>query len=79
MESLKKLSTVLLITAFMSSQALYAGVDASKLKNTADKQALIPVLIAVCLAATIVTCEGKAEQTTSDGTKTSGTVKVEVK
>lgn len=78
METLKKLSTVLLITAFMSSQALYADVDASKLKNTDDKQALLPILIAVCIA-TMVTCEAKGEQTTSDGTKTSGTVKVEVK
>lgn len=77
METLKKLSTVLLITAFIA-QALYAGVDASKLKNTDDKQALLPLLIAVCIA-TMVTCEAKGEQTTSDGTKTSGTVKVEVK
>lgn len=79
METLKKLSAILLITTFMSSQALYAGVDTSKLKDTDDKQGLIPLLVAVCAAMTIATCEGKAEQTTSDGTKTSGSIKVEVK
>lgn len=78
METLKKLSAILLITIFMSSQALYAGVDTSKLKDTDDKQGIIP-LLAVCLAITIVTCKGKAEQTTSDGTKTSGSIEVEVK
>lgn len=80
METLKKLSAILLITIFMSSQALYAGVDTSKLKDTDDKQGIIPLLVAACIAAmTIATCEGKAEQTTSDGTKTSGSIKVEVK